>query len=80
MTPVEQFGRNLFMARRRAWMSQQQLATRAGLHRTEIGLLEKGKREPRLTTLINLLDALGADPRELLKGLKAEIGATAPRD
>lgn len=60
------------MARRRAWMSQQQLATRAGLHRTEIGLLEQGRREPRLTTFLKLLDALGADPLDLLKGLRAE--------
>lgn len=74
MNAVEQFGRNLFMARRRAWMSQQQLATRAGLHRTEIGLLEKGRREPRLTTILKLLDGLGAESSDLLGGLRCRDG------
>ena len=72
MSVVEQFGRNLFMARRRAWMSQEQLAARSGLHRTEIGLLEKGQREPRLTTILRVLDGLAVDPNDLLKGLRAE--------
>jgi transcriptional regulator with XRE-family HTH domain len=69
---VERFGRNLFIARRRASLSQQQLATRSSLHRTEIGLLEKGHREPRLTTILKLLDALGAEPHHLFKDCGAE--------
>jgi len=67
---VEEFGRELFMARRLKWMTQEQLARRAGLHRTEIGLLEKGQREPRLTTILKLLDALDAEPNHLLLGLR----------
>lgn len=78
MTPTEQFGRNLFMTRRRAWLSQEQLAAKAGLHRTEIGLLERGKREPRLITLLKLLDALEAQPQHLLKGLYGETKRTLP--
>lgn len=78
MNVVEQFGRNLFMARRRACMSQEDLARRSGLHRTEIGLLEQGRREPRLLTLLKLLDALGADPFALLKGLRAESKSGSP--
>ena len=52
MSPTEQFGRNVFMARRRLGLSQETLAIFAGLHRTEIGLLEQGKREPKLTTIL----------------------------
>ena len=51
MTVAEKFGRNLFMARRRSGLSQEELAIRAELHRTEISLLEKGRRMPRLDTL-----------------------------
>ncbi len=69
MTVRERFGRNLYMTRRRAWLSQEQLAARAGLHRTEIGLLERGKRDPRLSTVLKLLDALEAKPEHLLEGL-----------
>jgi len=42
MTVSEQLGRNLRRARRRAYMSQEDLARRAGVHHTEIGLLERG--------------------------------------
>lgn len=71
MTAAERFGLNLFMARRRACLSQEQLARRAGLHRTEIGLLEKGLRSPRLDTIVKVADGLGVPPGSLL----AKLGA-----
>jgi transcriptional regulator with XRE-family HTH domain len=66
---AEQFGRNLFMARRRAYLSQEQLGKRAGLHRTEIGLLERGLRVPRLDTIVKVADGLEVPPGALLAGL-----------
>ena len=69
MSVAEQFGRNLFMARRRAYLSQEQLARRAALHRTEIGLLERGLRVPRLDTIVKLADGLEVPPGTLLAGL-----------
>lgn len=62
-------GRNVFMARRRAGFSQEALAALASLHRTEVGLLEKGERLPRADTLIKLASALGVDAGQLLKGI-----------
>jgi transcriptional regulator with XRE-family HTH domain len=38
---ARRFGRNLRRARRRAGLSQERLGVAAGLHRTEIGLLER---------------------------------------
>ena len=71
MTVAEQFGRKLFMARRRACCSQAGLAAAAGLHRTHIGLLEHGQREPRLGTILKLADALGVDAADLIAGIRS---------
>src|ERR1700760_142224 len=45
-------GANLRRERRRAGMTQEELATRAALHRTAIGLLEQGHRMARADTLL----------------------------
>jgi transcriptional regulator with XRE-family HTH domain len=66
---AERFGRNLFMARRRAGFSQERLAVLCGLHRTEIGHLEKGRRLPRVDTLLKLTAVLAVEPAALLKGM-----------
>ena len=70
MTVAEKFGRNLFMARRRAGLSQEQVADQAELHRTAISLLETGQRLPRLDTLIKLKGVLGVTADELLRGIE----------
>ncbi|HEX6665784.1 MAG TPA: helix-turn-helix transcriptional regulator [Solirubrobacterales bacterium] len=74
MTVAEQFGRNLFMARRRAYISQEALGRAPGLHRTHIGLLEKGTREPRLDTILKLADALGVEAGDLIFRIRRNAG------
>jgi transcriptional regulator with XRE-family HTH domain len=69
MTIAEKFGQNLVRVRKEADLSQEQLAELASLHRTEIGMLERGIRLARLDTLVKLMGALEADPAELLKGI-----------
>jgi transcriptional regulator with XRE-family HTH domain len=44
-------------------------AARASLHRTEIGLLEHGKRVARVDTLIKLAGAMAIPPSDLLEGI-----------
>lgn len=78
MTVGEKFGRNLFKARRRAALSQEALAIRAELHRSEIGLLEHGRRLPRIDTLAKLAGALEVQPADLLRGI-AWLPGDAPR-
>lgn len=58
MTVAQRFGQNLRRYRRVADLSQEQLGIRAGLHRTEIGLLERGARTPRIDTLLKLATGL----------------------
>jgi transcriptional regulator with XRE-family HTH domain len=65
----ERFGENLRRVRHREGLSQEQLARRASLHRTEVGVLERGGRACRIDTLIKLAGAMAARPEELLEGI-----------
>lgn len=72
------FGRNLRAARMQIGLSQEQLGFRAGLHRTEIGLLERGARVPRVDTLLKLAAALGVSIRcPLLDGIEWRAASSA---
>lgn len=66
---AERFGENLRRVRKREDLSQERLGKRASLHRTEIGLLEKGRRVCRIDTLIRLAGAMAVPPGELLDGI-----------
>ncbi len=70
MEPRERFAVNLRQARRRQGISQEELGFRCGLHRTEISLLERGGREPRLGTIVKLAGALDTTPVELCAGIR----------
>lgn len=63
------FGKNLRAQRKKAKMSQEALGKRSSLHRTEVGLLERGARVPRIDTLVKLASALSVKPEALLKGI-----------
>jgi transcriptional regulator with XRE-family HTH domain len=71
------FGRNLWRCRRRASMSQEELGARAGLHRTEIGMLEHGTRLARVDTLMKLAGSLSVSPMELLEGIQWTPGTSS---
>ena len=51
MEPRDRFAVNLRKARHSKQISQEELGFRCELHRTEISLLERGGREPRLGTI-----------------------------
>jgi transcriptional regulator with XRE-family HTH domain len=53
------FGANLRRVRKQTGLSQEEVGFRASLHRTEVGLLERGARVPRIDTLVKLAGALG---------------------
>lgn len=63
------FGDNLRRCRRSAGLSQETLSFRASIHRTEVGLLERGKREPRLGTIVKLARSLSVSPADLVSGI-----------
>lgn len=69
MNPRDRFAVHLRKARLTAGLTQEELADRCYLHRTEVSLLERGGREPRLGTLIKLSSALGVAPETLCAGI-----------
>lgn len=74
MSVAKQFGRNLARASKRAGLSQEETGIRASLHRTEIGLLERGERTPRIDTAAKLAGAVGASMADLFEGITWEPG------
>ena len=69
MSPQERFAVNLRRARIKVGISQEELGQRCDLHRTEISLLERAGREPRLATLLKLAGSLETTPAELCAGM-----------
>jgi transcriptional regulator with XRE-family HTH domain len=57
-------------AREKAGLSQEELAQRVGLTQGALSFIERGLVEPRLSTLLQLFDALGLSP-EVLKNQEA---------
>jgi transcriptional regulator with XRE-family HTH domain len=66
---AEQFGTNLRRARKKADLSQEELAWGASVHRTEISQLERGLRNARIDTVVKLAGTIGVDPGELFEGI-----------
>lgn len=66
---ARQFGRRVAERRRQLGLTQEGTAERAGLHRTEVALIEGGGRLPRLDTIVKLGGALRVEPCELMAGM-----------
>lgn len=67
----QQFARNLRVLRERAGISQEALAKTCDLHRTEVSLLERCLRSPRLDTMIIIARGLRLDSlAELVEGIE----------
>jgi transcriptional regulator with XRE-family HTH domain len=66
------FAANLRRLRKAAEISQEELAFRADIHRTQVSFIEGGKRMPRLDTLVKLAGALGVTANDLIDGITWE--------
>lgn len=67
----EAFGQVLKELRKEKGLSQEELAHESGLDRTFISLLERGKRQPSLGTIINIASVLKLDASSLVQ--KVEV-------
>lgn len=66
-------GREIRRHRKALGLSQELLAERAGLHRNYVGFLERGERNPSVTTLFRVAEALEVRAADLV----AEVGGRA---
>lgn len=75
-TLQEQIGIRVRELRERKDVSQEALAATCGLHRTYIGLIERGERNLSLAVIEQIAAGLGVPVAELFS--KAEISAARP--
>lgn len=68
------FGKNLARCREGADVSQEELGFRASIHRTEVSLLERGERMPRVDTALRIAGSLGVPLDDLVAGLEWRPG------
>jgi transcriptional regulator with XRE-family HTH domain len=65
-------GRAVREFRIRRHISQEELAHRSGMHRTYLGGIERGERNPSYDNLLRLASGLGVRPSELLSRAEEE--------
>ena len=66
-TDLQRFGSRVRAERERLGVSQEELADRAGMHRTYLGGVERGERNLGLLNVLRIARALGIAPSLLLK-------------
>jgi transcriptional regulator with XRE-family HTH domain len=74
-----ELGLRLRRLRRAAGLSQHDVADMAGLDRTTIGLLERGKRGMQVYTLLVVAGALEERPSRILEGIEYIPGPPPPQ-
>jgi XRE family transcriptional regulator, regulator of sulfur utilization len=73
----DRFGDVIRRRRLNAGMGQEKLADQAGIHRTHISLLERGKLMPSLAIVFKLATALGVSMITLIGEMETEDGSAA---
>jgi transcriptional regulator with XRE-family HTH domain len=67
------FGRVLHEIRTERGLSQEQLGFESGYHRTYISFLERGKKNPTLSTVMDLAETLRVPAWELIRRVEARL-------
>ena len=70
MTLVKAFGQVLRETRKNSGISQEALALNCGLDRTFISLLERGQRQPAMSSIFAIAEALGTTPSRMLANVE----------
>ena len=64
-----EIGSRLQKLRRQKGISQEALANLAGLHRTYLGMVERGERNVTVVNLLRITTAIDVSPGAVLEGL-----------
>lgn len=64
-TLLKEFGQKVQKRRKQLGISQEELAYRAGFHRTYIGMIERAERNITLSNIKRLADALQTNIKDL---------------
>ena len=72
-TVARQFGLIVRRHRTALNMSQETLAAEASCHPTYVSLLERGKRNPSLDTMLKIAEALNTKASELVRETEAKL-------
>lgn len=70
-TPEGAFGHVLRTVRHSQSISQEALAYEGGYHRTYIGQIERGEKNPSLRTIFDLAKVLKTSPAEMIRQTEA---------
>lgn len=65
-TTLEKFGDKVREERHKKGLSQEELASMAGVHRTYIGMIERAEKNITLSNIEKIAKALGIKPSELI--------------
>lgn len=66
---LTEFGERISYFRKQAGYSQEKLAELASVHRTYIGMIERGEKNITLKNIVKIAKALNVDISELLRGI-----------
>ncbi len=66
-TTLEKFGKKVREERLRQGFSQEKLATRAGVHRTYIGMIERAEKNITLENIEKIVRALSLNLKDIFK-------------
>jgi transcriptional regulator with XRE-family HTH domain len=64
---LAKFGLKIRQCRKQIGLSQEELANKTEIHRTYIGGIERGERNPTLLMILRLAQALQVRPQQLLE-------------
>ncbi|WP_201511503.1 helix-turn-helix domain-containing protein [Psychrobacter alimentarius] len=72
---LSDFGKRVRQLRKESSLSQEQLAERTGFHRTYIGMVERGERNPALVNIKVFADSLNVSLSKLFndKSFEKEV-------
>jgi transcriptional regulator with XRE-family HTH domain len=74
MSVSDRFGENVLRIRQARKLTQESLAERAQIHRTQITLVETGRRQPGIETVVRLAGALEVSTETLFEGIRWDAG------